>query len=203
MAVCNEAALWDHLSLLVFLYWGWMSAHTLYLGEPGILWFGGREWDYPGREGHWPKATRCFINRRGILGAALCVWLPLVLSVGGCASMFQSKHRGQGEGSSTSAVSDLWGFQGLSMPTSGVLMLVCWHSPRALQVHLTVHKSNFLCIQFSQALESIWICQDFIPKTVKGQPFPSTLSTCGFHHHAKDTVWYRVTAFYLFTTKSN
>jgi hypothetical protein len=41
------------------------------------------------------------------------------------------------------------------------------------QLHLTVHKSNSLCTQFSQAAESIWVCQDFIPKSINVQPFPS------------------------------
>lgn len=81
------------------------------------------------------------------------------------------------------------------------------------QLHLTAHKSNSLCTQFSQAAESIWVCQDFIPKSINTRLVPSisrlSLSAIspptfqGLSPTEKDALLMHSNSLYLFTTGCN
>lgn len=81
----------------------------------------------------------------------------------------------------------------------------------ARQLHLTVHKSNSLRTQFSQAAESIWICQDFILKSINASclflyPPPrlslNNLTLSWIHSAAEKDAPLIQTLFYLFTMET-
>lgn len=85
----------------------------------------------------------------------------------------------------------------------------------ARQLHLTVHKSNSLRTQFSQAAESIWICQDFILKSINASCLflyflfslslflsLNNLSLSWIHSAAEKDAPLIQTLFYLFTTET-
>lgn len=57
-----------------------------------------------------------------------------------------------------------------------ITILTAFCMDTARQLHLTVHKSNSLCTQFSQAAESIWICQDFILKSINAPAYSCSFS---------------------------
>lgn len=80
------------------------------------------------------------------------------------------------------------------------------------QLHLTEHKSNSLCTQFSPAAESISVCQDFIPKSIHTRLFPSTSQLClsqesppfqELNPAEKDALLIQSNSLYLYTTESN